>query len=964
MSPGAPVGTVTFLFTDIEGSTRLWEEHPEVMSRALARHDEILRTTIEKAGGTVFKTVGDAFCAAFSDPSDGMRAVVEFQSLFADEPWPEPVQIRVRAALHTGVAESRDGDYYGPPLNRVARILAVVHGGQSVVSTSTAELVRDSLPDLVELRPLGEHRLKDLGRPEALFQICLPQWTTEFPPLRSLAGTPNNLPEQITSFIGRERELAGVRTALGQSRLVTLTGSGGTGKTRLALQVAADLSHTYPDGVWLVELAPLIDGALVETAVCEAVGVKESASMSRFESLAGFLRERKVLIVLDNCEHLIESAAKLADSLTRRCPALALLATSRQPLGVSGERTYRVASLGLPPETVSPSPDSLEQVESVRLFIDRAALARPGFDVTDKNAVALASVCQRLDGIPLAIELAAARMRAMSLDELDARLDQRFKLLTGGSRTALPRQQTLRALIDWSYGLLDESERRLLARLSVFAGGWDLAGAENVCAGDPIEDWQVLDVLTSLCDKSLVMAEPSGGEVRYRLLETVRAYGRERLADSGEEDSWRDRHADHYLGLAKEAGAHLLGRNQTAWVARLNSQRDNLRAAFERLASLPGRQSDYVEAVTSMGRYWQLSAQFREGRAWLEPALQMAESGSEPLAKALNMIGVLCIWQGEALEARALFAEALEIRRGLNDLRGVANGLSNLSIFEGMLGDHAKCREMLDESLEIAEQIGDDYQVGLTLMNMAYTGVEEGDYERASEFAQRALAALTESSGPFAISSCHMNWARALHGLGHFDEAERKFLESRAMRESLGDRSGVAGNDCYRGYVAIDQGDLDRAEALFMASIKEHTETGEPTHAANAWAGLGKVLNLRQDWSGASKVLANALEFQKTGFDRRLPSFVLTEAAVVLSALGQADRAAWALAAAEKMRRESRLRLSVPDQGRFDWAVAEVRRQLSVERCEQQSEAALLASDRDAVATVQAWLSEHSNAAG
>ena len=500
----------------------------------------------------------------------------------------------MRAALHTGIAEERDGDYFGPSVNRVARLLSAGYGGQTLLSAPTQELVRDHLPPGAGLPDLGEHRLKDLQRPERIFQLAAPGLTSEFPPLKTLDTLPNNLPIQLTSFIGREREMEEVKRLLDTTRLLTLIGPGGTGKTRLSLHVAADLLDLdrFPHGVWLVELAPLADPSLGAPGCRFGIGRAGKCGHIHTESLKEYLHSKQLLLVLDNCEHLVEACAQLADALLRSCPDLKILASSREALGIGGETIWRVPSLSLPDPTHSTGANlvsTLSQYEAVRLFIDRAQAALPGFKVTNHNAPAVAQICHRLDGIPLAIELAVARVSALSVEQIAARLDDRFRLLTGGSRTALPRQQTLRATIDWSYGLLSEPERVLLRRLSVFAGGWTPEAAEAVCSGGGIEEYEVLDSLMHLVDKSLVTFEQADaggaggatqeGEGRYRLLETIRQYARDKLLEAGEEviQGVRDRHMGYFLKFIEEAEPRLLGVAEGPWLDRVEREHDNLR---------------------------------------------------------------------------------------------------------------------------------------------------------------------------------------------------------------------------------------------------------------------------------------------------------------------------------------------------------------------------------------------------
>ncbi len=481
-----PTGTVTFLFTDVEGSTRLWESHPEAMRLSLEQHDRLAQELIPGNGGHVVmaRGEGDSLFCVFESASQAVRAALDLQIALTRHAWPENARLSVRMALHTGEAQFRDDDYYGSEVNRCARLRSIGHGGQTLLSESTAELARPTLREDAALRDLGMHRLKDLQRPERVFQVLHADLRTEYPPLNSLTSLPNNLPQQLTTFVGREKETAEVAGMLRGARLVTLVGSGGVGKTRLAIQVAAECVELQPDGVWLAELAPLSDPALVPQAIATELGVREEPGRDLSATLADYLRPKTALLLLDNCEHLIEASATFVDVALKAAPNLRVLATSREALNVPGEGTYRVPSLSLPQPGDESRIERLVQSESVRLFVDRAALTNPGFQLSGPNAPSVAHICLRLDGIPLAIELAAARVKSMSAEQIAARLDDAFRLLTGGSRTALPRQQTLRAAIEWSYNLLDEQEKLLLQRLSVFSGGWTLESAEKVCSDD------------------------------------------------------------------------------------------------------------------------------------------------------------------------------------------------------------------------------------------------------------------------------------------------------------------------------------------------------------------------------------------------------------------------------------------------------------------------------------------------
>jgi predicted ATPase/class 3 adenylate cyclase len=576
---GLPSGTVTFVFTDLEGSTRLWEEHPEAMQAALARHDEILRDVIGAHGGAVVKTTGDGCLAAFATAPAAVAATVELQRALAAEAWPHTGPLRVRIGLHTGTAEIRAGDYFGTTLNRAARLMATAHGGQIVCSGLTAALVRDELPPGIELVDLGEHNLRDLARSERVFQIAVDGLDREFPPLRSLDAFPGNLPLQTTSFVGRDADLAAVADALDANRLVTLTGVGGVGKTRLSLQVAAELLPGFAHGARFCELAAATDADALTQVVASTLGVVPISGATLEHSIVEFLRAKSQLLVFDNCEHLLDEVCRLADAILRGCPDVRILASSREGMGLPGEQILAVRSLALP--GADATLDAVTQSDAAALFAQRAAAARAGFTIDTTNAPAVAEICRRLDGIPLAIELAAARVGAMNPSDIAAHIDERFRLLTGGRRGGVERHQTLRATVDWSYSLLEPTEQVVFDRLGVFSGGLDASAAAAVATGDGIESWDVLDALGGLVAKSMITIDDlATGDARYHLLETLRAYALEQLAERGETDDWRRRHATHFTALVEEWGPELLGRDEIAIRRRLRTDVDNIRAAL------------------------------------------------------------------------------------------------------------------------------------------------------------------------------------------------------------------------------------------------------------------------------------------------------------------------------------------------------------------------------------------------
>jgi predicted ATPase/class 3 adenylate cyclase len=631
-------GTVTFLFTDIQGSAERWEREPEAMREALNRHDVILRQVIESHGGHVFKTVGDAFCAVFDLPLEAVSAALEVQSLlqrgsndFLELP-------SVRIALHTGSADERQGDYFGPTVNRVARIRDVAHGGQTLLSHATYELIRDALPPGTAVVDLGKHRLKDLERPEEVYQVDHPDLPGEFPPLRSLDIRAHNLPVQLTSFIGRKREMSVIQDRLTEVRLLTLIGAGGTGKTRLALQLGAELIDEYPDGVWLIELASLRDPMLVPLSLAKVLHLREQPGHELAETLTRHLQGTRTLLILDNCEHVLDACATIADQILQASQDVRILATSREPLGVSGEALWPVPPLSLlDPRKLSGSGkvshlEAYEAYEAIRLFADRAQLGQPRFRLNDRNAREVAEICWRLDGIPLAIELAAARIRSLPIDQILARLSDRFALLTGGSRTSLRRHQTLRAAMDWSHDSLSSLERALFRRLSVFVGGWSLAAAEAVAPDAPkglpteglkrlVGRTDIVDLLSQLVDKSLVLIEEVDDDLRYRFFETIREYACEQLKAIGEEQEFQSRHRDFFLSLAEEAYGNRLGPDRVQWIERLVPEEHNFRTAIEWSFEVDVNVDIGLRMATAVQPAWFHRGMIVEVMKWVERGL-------------------------------------------------------------------------------------------------------------------------------------------------------------------------------------------------------------------------------------------------------------------------------------------------------------------------------------------------------
>jgi predicted ATPase/class 3 adenylate cyclase len=897
--------TATFLFTDIEGSTQLGEQQPERMREALGEHDTLLRQVIVAHGGQVFKTVGDAFCAAFVTAPEALQAALRAQQRLWARDWGRLGKLPVRMALHTGTVEPRTGDYYGLPLNRTARLLRAGHGGQILLSQATYELVRDELPEGVALRDLGEHRLKDLQRPEQVYQLLHPELPAGFPPLRSLEVRSRHLPVQLTSFIGREREMNELKRLLATHRLVTLTGTGGCGKTRLAIQVAADLLEEYADGVWVVELEALVEPALVLQEIAQTLGVREEPGRTLLDTLSDRLRSRQMLLVLDNCEHLVTSCAAVADALLRSCPNLQVLATSREILGVKGETLYRVPPLTLPELQRLPPIKQLKEYESVRLFTERALSNQPCFAVTAENASAVAAVCHRLEGIPLAIELAAARIRILSIEQLSARLEDRFRLLTGGSRTALPRQQTLRATMDWSYDLLSEAEQILLRRLSVFAGGFNLEAAEAVCAGALVADDEVMELLGQLVDKSLVIVEVGADELRYRMLETIRQYGQQKLLGTGEAEPIRDRHRNRYLELAERAEPELCGPEQGEWLRRLETDYGNLRTSLE--WALESRDvSLALRLAGALSGFWHARGYTVEAREHMAAVLALPDASprTEARAKVLRLAGALANDQGHYNEARALCQESLTIWRELGNKQGIATVLNQLGEMEWERGNYADARALCEESLALRRELGDPGSIAGCLYYLGTIAYLQGDHQAARSLCEESLKTWHGLGDK-------RNIARSLNTLGsissiqgNYQVARGLFQESLTLYRDLGDRRGTSEALSTLGDILHTCGDYSTAHSLLQESLTIKRELGDRLGIGETLGHLGQVALEEGDDATARACHMECLAICRELHDKRGVAWALENQGDVALCQGEIETARALFEESLTMRRE------------------------------------------------------------
>lgn len=890
-------GTITFLFTDVEGSTSLWERNAEAMSEALSRHDEILRNVIEAHNGHVFKTVGDAFHAIFSAAPDALQAALEAQRALLREEWAETGPLRVRMALHTGAAEERGGDYYGPSLNRVARLLSAGHGGQILLSLATQELVRDALPEETWLRDLGERRLKDLSRPERVFQVTASDLPSEFSPLKTLEGRRNNLPAQPTPLVGRERELDEVLALLRSPdvRLLTLTGPGGTGKTRLGLQAAAELTDEFEDGVFFVALAAVANPTLVAPTITRTLGLTESSNQPPETILKGYLRDRQTLLVLDNLEQILASAT-LVDALLSSASDLKVLVTSRTPLRLYGEYEFPVPPLSLPEHGSLPPFESLTQYEAIRLFVDRARAVKPDFSLTQENAHAVAEICARLDGLPLAIELAAARIKLLPPQAMLPRLGNRLKLLTGGARNLPERQRTLRNAIEWSYELLDEGEKTLFARLAVFSGGSTLDAIEAVCDAEGDLPVDALEGVSSLLDKSLIrQEEEQEGEPRFEMLETIHEFALEKLEESGDAEAIKRAHAEYFLFLAEQAEPRLWGPEDAAWLNRLEEEHDNMRAALS--WALEHEEAEFALRLGGALRwFWNMAGYYDEGRSWLEEVLARDGWDSpEARAKVLEGLSWLTNQQGDLERAEATAEEGLKLCAEADLGEVVAANFQNvLGDTSRQRGDYERAVELLEESLVLHRKAMDSIGIAWSLGNLANVSSDHGDYEHAKQLYEEGLA-LSRNLGGTELLGAYLSSLGYEYLLeGDIDRAMMLNEEAAELYRKRGRRSQLHTALGNLGWSALIRCDHQRAEAHFVESLELCGELGDKLVGSDGMEGLACATASSVEARRtarlfvAAQALREAVGYQQAPRDRSMREPYLADAR------SRVDETAWA----------------------------------------------------------------------
>jgi predicted ATPase len=842
----------------------------------LARHHEILNQSIETHHGFVFRIVGDSFSAAFDTASDALYAALEAQRKLQNELW-SPAPIKVRMGIHIGTAKLKEdahGAFYEgyQTLALTQRIMSVGHGGQILLSQTIHDLVKDKALSEIELRDMGERRLKDIFQPEHLYQVVAPNLLSDFPPLTTLEILNHNLPSQLTSFIGRERELDEARKLLSSTRILTFIGPGGTGKTRLSLQVAAEQFSEFKDGVWLIELAPLVNSTYIISTIASTFKLREAQGIPLIETVTNYLRGRQLLLILDNCEHLIEACAKISDELLHNCPNLKVIASSREALGINGETVYRVPSLSLPDNGTSVT--SLLDGEATRLFTERAVRVNAHFTLTKDNASYVSQICERLDGIPLAIELAAARVKLFTPQQIAERLDDRFKLLTGGSRTALPRQQTLRALIDWSYHTLNETEQHVLRQLAVFSGGWTFEAAESV-----VGETEAMDGLSGLVNKSLVKVEEQDGESRYLYLETIRQYAMEKLLESGDAVDVRNRHLDYFMEVSRRAEEHFGTPQRLMWVNRLEVEHDNLRSALGwGLESDPG---SALQMVCSLAAFWLSRRYMSEGCNWCQAAISRAEALSlagpnmdSTRAQAYSALAMLSINHGDHPTGQTAARKGVVLARQLDDPLQLARALHLLGMSSAFLGDVTLAFDSLRESEALCRKFGYNDDLAAVLQSLAYATLEihgPNAAEQLQSYMEESLALSQGSVDPEAAVRTEGILSTLAFYRGDLPEARKHADLMLDLHREMGDQLSVTGHQSGMAHVARQIGNYKEALALYRETLPDWQKMGHRGAVAHQLECFAFIAKAQEQEERAVKLISAAEALREVSSSPRTP---------------------------------------------------------------------------------------------
>ncbi len=815
--------TVILLFTDIQGSTTRWERDRAAMATAVRRHDELMNAAITRSRGRVFKTMGDQFCAAFSTASDAIAAALDAQRILSAEDWSAVDGLDVRMAIHAGQVEERDGDYFGRPLNKVARLLGVAHGGQILLSGAAANLTTGDLPAGTKLSYLGQHRLKDLEGVENVYQLIAPDLRDQFPPLRSLEEFPNNLPLQLTAFIGRQDELERLHEQLETTRLLSLVGTGGVGKTRLALQLAADSLARFPDGVRFIDLSLTTSAESVADEAASILSVRAGADQSVSEAIIAAIRAKHMLLLFDGCEHVLAATEKLIDSIVRTCPNISIVVTSRQALGVVGETVHNVGTLAAPPEGTESATEALS-FSSVKLFVDRANAASTRFSLTDANAAIVTHICRRLDGIPLALELAAAKTPVLSVKQLADKLDERFRLLSSSGSNRLPRQQTLRALIDWSFDLLDEQERVAFRRLSVFAGGWTLQAAVAVCLDEGVDEWVVLDLLSALFSKSLVAVEPHGDDQRYSMLNTIRDYGRERLIEANEAGNIAAKHARYYADFVGALAPLVESLEDVQWQQTIAPEIDNIRAALD-WTIVGGDDVEVGLRLLAQFEWPDLLTTPQEAIRWFDPAVKLVSATTDSVTRARVLRHYVRLeWMvGRPLGQREKTAQdAVELARASGDANEIARALSSLGSCYRDAGRFDEADALSAEAYADPERLSAP-AANHVLRNWAVSNLQRGDHEMARR--RFTDVARRERPGSEAHASALLNIGELEFAVGNVEAARSAARQAKEAFERLS-AAPLGLVVCNLAAYAMAVDDLAEAREMLREALKILRQSG------------------------------------------------------------------------------------------------------------------------------------------
>jgi predicted ATPase/class 3 adenylate cyclase len=879
-----PTGTVTLLFTDIEGSMPLWEHMPDDMRVAVAQHHAILQTAVESNGGQVFQILGDAFQAAFRLAIDGLNAAIQAQRELQSTTWGKTGPLKVRMGLHTGPLDL--DPHLGPAgvreyavchtLNRASRVMSASYGGQILVSQETQSLLVHDLPEGMSLRDMGYHQLKGMRTLEHLYQVVVVGLPQEFPALATDVEHPHNLPVEMTSFVGRESEILALKGMLSDSstHLVTIIGAGGMGKTRLALKVAEELMDKYEDGIWLIELTALSNPALVPQVVAQTLNIRELPNRPIIGLLEEHLLKKHMLLVLDNCEHLILATMELSNRLLHTCPHLQIIATSRELLGVEGEKPFQCPSLSSQEKnlaTVKTSQipmTSMETSAAVKLFADRASVVSPSFRLNENNIPLIYEICQRVDGIPLAIELAAARVRMLSVDQIAVRLDDVFQLLVGGSRSSVPHHQTLKALIDWSYDLLTPAEKTLLVRLSVFSGGWDLQAAEAIGSGDEIDTSQVLDLMTQLKDKSLILIEAvNSGENRYRMLETLRQYASKRLLEVEEYPSVNRRHLEYYSYLAEQAAPHLWEKDQPAWIQRLTIENDNLRGAlrwaFDREQALDEEVESGARMAAALWNFWYAIGTIKEGANWLAIAVRHSTKPNQTRGRLLAAVGT-CDWQlGNLSGAADYLKEALDLFSVIVDPAGLAEATHMYGHIVFDRQDYAEAGRLFKQSLTMYDELGDTNIRVALISDLGLVASHQGDLHLARDYYKKSLKLSLDNGLRDNQAQSYLRLGDLARLEGDYDTASEMYQQSLNINRDLNISREIACSLYKLGHIALHRGELNQAQTFFGESLALQQEVSNQQGIAECLAGFGSLKEMGNEdepaafYFGAARAILN-----------------------------------------------------------------------------------------------------------